>query len=147
LTVPGLLLGIFMNAIGGGWPGAKHALFGAGLGLGLLLPFALVRSLGAGDWKLVGALGAFLGPSQLLSVLFAALLIAGLMALVLVIWKKRLGQTLHNISRMLGALFSFHLPGQDVSLDNPQSLKIPFGVAMSVAAIVFATAKMIKLPR
>ena len=147
LTVPGMVLGIFLNAIGRGWPGAKGALLGAGLGLGLLLPFVLVRSLGAGDWKLVGALGAFLGPSQMLSVLFAALLIAGLMALVLVIWKKRLGQTLRNIGRMLGALFSFHLPGQEVSLDNPQSLKIPFGVAMAVAAVGFAVTQILRIPR
>ena len=147
LTVPGLLLGIAINFIGLGWPGAKHALLGAALGLALLLPFVLVRSLGAGDWKLVGALGAFLGPSQLLSVLFVALLIAGVMALVLVIWKKRLGQTLRNIGRILGALFSLHLPGQEVSLDNPQSLKIPFGVAMAVAAIVFAVQALLAIPR
>ena len=52
------------------------AFFGMALGLALLLPFVLVRSLGAGDWKLVGALGACLGPRSLLAVLFGAILVA-----------------------------------------------------------------------
>src|SRR5205085_6050383 len=71
LTVPGLALGIALNTTMRGWAGTKDSLLGAVLGLGLLLPFVLIRSLGAGDWKLVGALGAFLGPSRLVAVLFA----------------------------------------------------------------------------
>jgi prepilin peptidase CpaA len=136
LTIGGLLLGILVNSLTRGWPGAKDSLLGAALGLGLLLPFVLMRSLGAGDWKLVGALGAFVGPSGLIAVLFATVLVAGLMAVVLVIWKRRLGQTLRNIVRMLAAVFTFHLPGPEVSLDNPEALKIPFGVAAAIAVLL-----------
>jgi prepilin peptidase CpaA len=136
LTIGGLVLGILVNSATRGWPGTKDSLLGAALGLALLLPFVLMRSLGAGDWKLVGALGAFLGPSRLITVLFATVLVAGLMAVILVIWKRRLGQTLRNIGRMLAAVFSFHLPGPEVSLDNPEALKIPFGVAAAIAVLL-----------
>jgi len=136
LTVSGLALGILINSLTRGWPGAKDALLGAGLGLLLLLPFVLLRSLGAGDWKLIGALGAFLGPASLITVLFATVLVAGLMALTLVIWKRRMGQTLRNIACMLAAVFSFHLPGHEVSLDNPEALKVPFGVAAAIAVVL-----------
>ena len=61
LTISGLVLGILVNSATRGWPGTKDSLLGAGLGLALLLPFVLMRSLGAGDWKLVGALGASWG--------------------------------------------------------------------------------------
>lgn len=63
LTVTALLIGIVTNSWLHGWAGAKTSLLGAGLGLLLLLPFVLIRSLGAGDWKLVGALGAFFGSA------------------------------------------------------------------------------------
>ena len=53
------------------------------------------------------------------------------------IWKRRLGQTLRNIARMLAAVFTFHLPGAEVSLDNPEALKIPFGVAAAVAVFLY----------
>ena len=58
LTVPAFAVGVAANTVIGGWAGLKFSLLGALLGLGLLLPFVLVRSLGAGDWKLAGALGA-----------------------------------------------------------------------------------------
>ena len=137
LTVPALLVGIGVNAWATGWPGAKESLLGAGLGLGLLMPFVLIRSLGAGDWKLAGALGAFLGPSRMVTVLLGTILVAGLMAVVLIIWKKRVGQTLRNLAHMLAALFTLHLPGPEVSLDNPESSKVPFGVAMAVTVVLY----------
>ncbi len=138
LTVPGLLLGIMANAVFRGWPGTKDSLLGAGLGLALLLPFVAVRSLGAGDWKLVGALGAWVGPSRLITILILSVLVAGVMALGLVIWKRRVWQTLKNLGHMLRAFLTFHLPGQQVSLDNPESAKVPFGVAVALATVFFA---------
>ena len=59
------------------------------------------------------------------------------MALGVVIWKGRLKQTLLNIAHMLAALFSLRMPGFEVSLDDPQSTKIPFGVAMAVTVLFY----------
>jgi prepilin peptidase CpaA len=143
LTVSGLVAGIGVNTALFGWAGLKAALLGAALGLGLLLPFVLLRSLGAGDWKLAGALGACLGPQQLITVLMGTVLVAGVMALAVVIWKRRLLQTLHNIVRMLAAFFSLRMPGPEVSLDNAQSTKIPFGVAMALTVLLFGVGKAV----
>ncbi len=137
LTVSGFAAGVAVNTILYRWPGLKAALLGTLLGLGLLLPFVLVRSLGAGDWKLVGALGACLGPRQLLSVLVGTILVAGVMALAVVIWKGRMKQTLVNIAHLLAALFSLRMPASELSLDGPQSTKIPFGVAMALTVLFY----------
>jgi prepilin peptidase CpaA len=144
LTVSGLVAGIGVNTALFGLAGMKAAVLGAALGLGLLLPFVLLRSLGAGDWKLAGALGACLGPRQLIAVLMGTVLVAGVMALVVVIWKRRLMQTLHNIVRMLAAFFSLRMPGPEVSLDSAQSTKIPFGVAMALTVFLFAVGRAIR---
>src|SRR5580704_281214 len=138
LTVPGLLIGITVNSVFGGWPGAKSSLLGVGLGLALLLPFVLVRSLGAGDWKLVGALGAFLGPNNLLTVLLLGILVNGLMAAIMIVRKKRVRETARNLARMLAAFLTLHLPGPDLTLDNPDLVKVPFGVAVAIAVILYA---------
>ena len=143
LTVSGLAAGLAVNTILYRWPGLKTALLGTILGLGLLLPFVLVRSLGAGDWKLAGALGACLGPRQLLSVLIGTVLVAGVMALAVVIWKGRLKRTLVNIAHLLAALFSLRMPGSEVSLDDPQSTKIPFGVAMALTVLLYGMGRII----
>jgi len=143
LTVSGLVAGIGVNTALFGLAGMKASLLGAALGLGLLLPFVLLRSLGAGDWKLAGALGACVGPRQLITVLMGTVLVAGVMALAVVIWKRRLIQTLHNIVRMLAAFLSLRMPGPDVSLDSPQSTKIPFGVAMALTVLLFGVGRAV----
>jgi prepilin peptidase CpaA len=137
LTVSGLLVGIAVNTAAAGWLGLKTSLLGAGLGLLLMLPFVFLRSLGAGDWKLAGALGAFVGPGMLVNVLIGSVFVAGIMALGLVIYKRRMKETLRNIGRMLGSMFTFRMPGAEVSLDNPQSLKIPYGVALAITTLLY----------
>lgn len=137
LTVPGLAVGVALNTVAAGWAGLKFSLLGAGLGLLLLLPFVVLRSLGAGDWKLVGALGAFVGVRVLADLLMGSIFVAGVMALVLVIYKGRLRETFHNMARMLAALLSFHMPGPEVSIDNPQSLKVPYGVALASTVVIY----------
>jgi prepilin peptidase CpaA len=147
LTYPAILAGIVLHSIADGWHGARLSLLGAGLGLGLLLPFVLVRSLGGGDWKLVGGLGAFFGynpavpffQQHLMVVLLWTLLINGIMALCLVILKGRARQTLRNIGRMLAALFRVHLPPSDLTIDNPEAIKVPFGVAAAVAVLLYTS--------
>jgi prepilin peptidase CpaA len=142
LTVTGLVTGIAANAIAGGWPGLKTSLLGAGLGLLVLLPFVLVRSLGAGDWKLAGALGAFVGPAVLADLLMGSVFVAGIMALALVIYKRRFKETMRNIGRMLASMVTFRMPGPEVSLDNPQSLKVPYGVALALTTLLFGVGKV-----
>jgi prepilin peptidase CpaA len=142
LTVPGLVVGIAANTALSGWSGLKASLLGAAVGLALLLPFVLLRSLGAGDWKLAGALGAFTGPSILMDLLLGSVLVAGVMAMALVIYKRRTRATIRNIGHILVSLVTFRLPGERVSLDNPESLKVPYGVALAFTVVLYGAAQV-----
>jgi prepilin peptidase CpaA len=137
LTVPGLVVGLVMNIALGGKAGVVASLEGVGVGLALLLPFVLLRSLGAGDWKLAGALGAFTGPGRLVDLLLGSVFVAGVMAVCLVIYMGRTRQTIRNIGHILVSLVTFRLPGDRVSLDNPDSLKVPYGVALACTVVLY----------
>jgi prepilin peptidase CpaA len=143
LTVPGVVLGITANSLAWGRAGAKSSLEGLGLGLLLLLPLVVVRGIGAGDWKLVGAIGACLGPHELLVVLAGAVFIAGLMAIILVIYKRRFVQTMRNIGGLVIALLTGRPRDSAVSLDNPEALKVPFGVAMSITVVLYVVVGLV----
>jgi prepilin peptidase CpaA len=134
LTVSGLIAGLLANLAIHQWAGAKAALAGSGVALGLLFPLVLLRGLGAGDWKLMGALGAFLGPARILSVLWGAMLLAGIVACVMVTRAHRWAITLKNLWELLVCLFVFRLrPHPHINLGNPQSLSLPFGTVVAVA--------------
>lgn len=143
LTVSGFVLGLVLNTANAGVLGLKASLFGAGLGLLLLLPFVLLRSLGAGDWKLAGAVGAFVGPGLLLNLLVWSVFVVGAMALVLVIYKARVRETLRNMKRLLFSLATFRQPGEEVSLDNPHALKVPYGVALALTVVLWGVGRML----
>jgi len=137
LTVPALLLGIAMHIVVAGWPGAKTSLEGAGLALALLLPLVLLRGLGAGDWKLMGAVGAFLGPLMFLFILVGSILVSGLMAMVAIMRTQRVVETIRNMWVLVRGFFSFGLRANPkISLDNPALLKVPFGVAVAVSTLI-----------
>jgi prepilin peptidase CpaA len=136
LTVPALFLGLTLRTVVSGWPGAKASLQGAGLALVLLLPLVLMRGLGAGDWKLMGAIGAFVGPVMFLFVLLGSVLVSGLMAMVEMMRTRRLKETFHNLYVLVHGFLSFGLrPNPEISLDNPALLKLPFGVAVAIATL------------
>lgn len=140
LTYPAIPLAIFLHWIIAGRHAALLSLAGAAIGLGVLLPFVLLGGLGGGDWKLTGALGAFFEPRRLVPVLVLTLIINGIMALALVLWKKRVGQTARNVGRITTAMFNLRAPA-DLSIDNPETEKVPFGIAAAIATLLYTAAQ------
>ena len=136
LTVPALLAGVLANLLASGIPGGLRSLEGAGAVMIVLLPVVFMRGLGSGDWKLMGALGAWLGPTRILLVLLVTIFVSGLLALVQVIRRKKFLETLRNMWEVLRGVFVFGLqPHPQINLDNPAALSLPFGVAAALATV------------
>ena len=142
LTVTGLLVGITAHTVipiwqgANVWQGAKTSLMGVGLALALLLPLVLLRALGAGDWKLMGAVGAILGPMLFLFVLLGSIFAAGLMGAVQAIRTKRVRVTLVNMMVLVQGFATFGFqPNPEISLNNPGLMKLPFGVGVAASTI------------
>lgn len=146
LTVPGFCVGVLGNVILGGWSGAKSSVMGAGIALAVLLPVVLLRGLGAGDWKLMGALGAVVGGGQIVSLLFAAVVVAGLIAVVQMIRQRRVSVTLRNLWELLRGFFVLGLrPHPEINLENPEANTLPFGVAVAAATLLCCGAMLVKV--
>ena len=137
LTVPGFLSAVTLHVELNGWQGLRFALAGGALALMLLLPLVMLRALGAGDWKLMGAVGAFLGWKLFLFVMFGSILASGIMAMVQMIRVGRVAETFRNMWTLLKGFIVFGLKkNPQISLDNPRLMKLPFGVAVAAATIV-----------
>jgi len=136
LTVSGVVAGITLHSVLQGWPGVRFSLAGMGLALALLLPLVYLRALGAGDWKLMGAVGALVGWQIFLVVLLGSIFVAGFMAVAQMIRADRVTETLRNLWALLKGFIAFGLvKNPNISLDNPGLLKLPFGVAVAAATM------------
>ena len=86
LTVGGVLLGLALNAfLYQGWPGLRFSLPGFGLGFGVYFLLYVLRAMGAGDVKLMAAVGAVVGWQNWFGIFVITAIIGGLMAMILVV--------------------------------------------------------------
>jgi hypothetical protein len=83
------------------------------------------------------ALGAYTGPGRLVDMLLVSVFVAGVMAMALVIYKRRFLETMRNIGHILISLVTFRLPGSHVTIDNPEALTIPKGVALALTVVLY----------
>jgi len=112
----GLCAGVGLNLVGptngrdglfGNFPGALgagHALLGVLVGLALFLPLYLLHAMGAGDVKLLGALGAFTGPVEIISLALSILVAGGLLAVARTLWSRNSRQVFGNVKLVLAGL-------------------------------------------
>lgn len=111
-----LVTGLALNAVGPangraglfshfpGALGAGTALLGVLVGLALFLPLYLLRAMGAGDVKLLAALGAFVGPVEVISLALSILVAGGLLAVLRMLWARKSRLVLNNVKLALGSL-------------------------------------------
>lgn len=125
------------NSLAPGGLGWLAALTGLGMGMALLLPFYWLRAMGAGDVKLMGMVGAFLGPGQVLGAILGTFLIGGVMALVIALRAGAITRLLGNVKFMLLDGVVKMTMGQVPTMEDlSQSVgKLPYAVAIAVGTV------------
>ena len=78
------------------------------LGLLLMLPGYALGATGAGDVKLMGAVGAIVGPPLVVSAFICTALAGGVLALIVAVRRRRLGATLAGTGRLVAAPRAAH---------------------------------------
>jgi prepilin peptidase CpaA len=124
-----------------GWRGLGSGIAGGLIAGGAFLVFFLIRAMGAGDVKLVTAVGCFVGPTTAVEVVLASTIAGGVFALIFALWQGRLRIVLANVVKIL----RFHATeGAEVhpslNLSNPQSTRLPYGVAIAAGVLYSAMA-------
>jgi prepilin peptidase CpaA len=128
LTISGVCAGLVLHAATAGYTGFRLSAMGMLLGFGAYLALYCLRAMGAGDVKLMAAVGAIVGPADWISVFAATAIAAGMLSLGLVIFKRRLRETLRNALFIVGELAQFR---SDLDVKDERSLKMPHGVAIA----------------
>ena len=118
--------------------GLWAAFAGMLVGFAALVPFYLLRAMGAGDVKLMMVVGAFLGPLQTLGAVVLTFVAGGMIALVIAIWQRSLGRVLINLRFMLTTSMVRAVGGDSPRLEPLQHTagRMPYALAIAAGTLL-----------
>lgn len=141
LTFPAMIIGLSLGVFGHGWRGLLFSFLGVLSGFALMyLPYHL-GGMGAGDVKLMMAVGAILGPGATFQIFLYSALAGGLLAVYSVIRQKRVGETRGNIGMILRRFLPATHGGSKTPVAEQVRQKsvgsVPYGVAIALGTIAY----------
>jgi len=135
LTGPGLLAALVLESfLVRGLP--VSALAGAFLALLVAFPIVVMGGIGAGDAKLLMAVGAFVGPGGLLSVVIYGGMAGGILAIGNALRRGVLLGVLINVKNLLLHWATLGRRGQKIDLNSPGAESIPYALAIAAGALL-----------
>lgn len=136
LTFGAALAAVAYAAAHGGWAGIGTAALGWCVGAALFFPFFALGGMGAGDVKLLAALGAWLGPGDSVWVAMFAAMTGGVLGLVVALARGYLSTALSNIWLVLmhwRVQGLTQVPG--VTLNDSQSPRLAYAIPIGIGLV------------
>ena len=120
-----------------GWSGLTEAGEGWAVGVLLFAPFFALGGMGAGDVKLLGAMGAWIGPRETLWVALYASMAGGVMALIVALATGYLRRAIANL-RMLITYWQVVgiRPLPELTLKGGRAPRLPYAVPITAGLLV-----------
>ena len=140
LVLAGIIAGFGINVLLSGWSGLGHAAAGLGLGFGLYFPLYLLRARGAGDVKLLAAVGTITGPGNCFWIFLLTAVLGGVIAVLFLALKGRVQKTFFNMAWILRDLMNLKAPYQssaELDVNSSKGMRLPHGALIAVGAIAF----------
>jgi len=137
LTFSALALGLLFHVLAPSGSGLLAAFAGLLAGLLVFFPFFALGAMGAGDVKLMAALGVWLGWQPVIQVALYGAVAGGVLAIVLAMWRGYLRTALQNIL----ALFRYWAvvgikPLPELTLEAGTGLRLPYALPIMVGLVV-----------
>ncbi len=143
LTLPLLVCGIVYHTTVGGFPALQSSLLGALFGFGILFGLYLLGAMGAGDVKLMAAVGAWLGVPSTLYVFAVAAAATALYSLVVLSLRGSLSEAVVTIQVALlqSLAIAKHLGANErvettVHRKDRRKRLVPFAAMVALGMIV-----------
>jgi prepilin peptidase CpaA len=137
LVLPFLVAGVVVSGWTHGWRGVEQSVLGIGLGAAILGLFCWMGGMGMGDLKLCAAVGAWIGPEQLLLALVLTGIVGGIMVLSWAIFGGFVGELFVGTGELIFGLRKRGLrPHPELVLSNPLTRKMPYAPAIAIGTLI-----------
>lgn len=140
LTFPFILCGWLHGTIHGGFSGLGFSLLGTAVGMALLLVLRAVGGMGAGDVKLLGGVGAWLGAATTWWAFLATAIVGGVMALVMIATSGKWDHHLAMAKQILNEWITIRDPEKLAAIARerkPTMRLLPYGIPMAIGSILY----------
>jgi prepilin peptidase CpaA len=137
LTFSAIAAALVFHAAAPAGLGLQAAGLGLVVGLLVFFPFFALGAMGAGDVKLMAALGTWLGWYAAINVALFGALAGGVLAIVVALWHGYLRTALRNLKNLF---FHWWLTGvqplPELTLDHGKGLRLPYALPIMAGLVV-----------
>jgi prepilin peptidase CpaA len=143
LCLAGLVAGFSCHYYVGGLAGILVAAEGFGLAALIYFVLYLARAMGAGDVKLMAALGSIVGAMNWFLFFLASSILGAVAAIAMALAYGRFYSTLWNVGQIVKELTLFRAPYKrqpQLDLHHKNALRIPRGAVIAVTAVLLEVA-------
>ena len=137
LTGPAIIAGLGLHLLLGGPAAMGLSLLSGLIAGGLFLVFFLAGGMGAGDVKLMMAIGCLAGTVYLKEILIATVVVGGLMGVVVALFRGRLRETIANVFILLRHHGDNGMEAHgELNVRNPSTLRLPYAVPIAAGCLL-----------
>ena len=131
-TMAGIGVGLAASGVSG--ISSAESVLGFILGFALMMPGHALGATGAGDVKLMGAIGAIVGPALVVSAFLFTAVAGGVLAVAVAVRRRRLGATIAGTGRLITA------PGEAKNEIRAAtgSSRFAYGPAIAIGSVLAA---------
>jgi len=135
ITFPLALVGLVFHALSDSGNGILFSVEGLGLGFSLLIGFYIYGGMGAGDVKLLAAVGAVVGPLNVFVGFLVAALFGGLYAVAIMVWHLGLAQTAERTKIILVSMVFMRI-NVAASLKETSLPKLRYALVIGLGTLI-----------
>jgi prepilin peptidase CpaA len=129
ITLSSIVFGLGLHLVVGGWHGLLGSAAAGSVAGGIFALLYIAGGMGAGDVKLMAAIGCLQGLPALGMVILATALAGGLFAVGLSLVRGRLTETISNATMLLAHHGRAGLrPHGELNLASPSAVSLPFAI-------------------
>ncbi len=141
LTGGGVALGFAVNAfLHPLWPGLLLSVGGLFAAFAVYIALYSLRAMGAGDVKLMAAIGAMAGWRNWIAIFLITAVLGGIAALILVALRGRVRKTLWNVGFILSEMKSgrpAYAKNDELDVRSGKSVGLPHGAVIAAGTVAF----------
>ena len=138
LTFPAMVVGLTYHSVANGWNGLIFSSEGLAIGIAIFLIPYILGGMGAGDAKLMGAVGAMIGPKGIVIACLFIAIVGGVYALIVLLFNIQYLKGFITRSAVTVKAFAFTRNFIPIPADESEKKpRLCYGVAIAIGTLFY----------